>query len=106
MGVDDNGSAIGISRSYEEDIMNVCRIAVIPSLRPEYEDIPIENGKYQQIACIKISKGVDRPYYTSRNKYYIRVGTTKRIASQEATKLGRTLDFENDGEMFKVVLGL
>lgn len=83
LGVDDNGNAIGISRSYEEDIMNICRIAVIPPLRPEYEDIPIENGKYQQIACVKISKGVDRPYYTSKNRYYIRVGTTKRIASRE-----------------------
>jgi ATP-dependent DNA helicase RecG len=83
LGVDDNGKAVGISRSYEEDIMNICRTAVIPPICPEYKTIAIDNGKHEQIARIKIGKGVDRPYYTSRNKYYIRVGTTKRIASRE-----------------------
>jgi len=83
LGIDDNGKAIGISRSYEEDIMNICRTAVIPPIQPEYEEITVEGEKHNKIACIKINKGIDRPYYTSRNKYYIRVGTTKRTASRE-----------------------
>lgn len=73
----------GISRSYEEDIMNICRTAVIPPIRPEYQAITIHDEKPRKIARIIINKGVDRPYYTSRNKYYICVGTTKRIASRE-----------------------
>ena len=76
LGIDDNGKAIGISRSYEEDIMNICRTTVIPPIQSEYEEITVEGEKHNKIACIKINKGIDRPYYTSRNKYYIRVGTT------------------------------
>lgn len=83
LGVDDTGKVIGISRSYEEDIMNICRTAVIPPVQPEYEEIITSGEKYNKVACIKVGKGIDRPYYTSRNKYYIRVGTTKRIASRE-----------------------
>ena len=83
LGIDDNGKAIGISRSYEEDIMNICRTTVIPPIQSEYEEITVEGEKHNKIACIKINKGIDRPYYTSRNKYYIRVGTAKRTASRE-----------------------
>jgi ATP-dependent DNA helicase RecG len=83
LGVDDNGTAIGISRSYEEDIMNLCRSAVIPPIHPDYEEINIIGDNTTKVARIKIDKGIDRPYYTSRNKYYIRVGSTKRIASRE-----------------------
>ncbi|BBO80278.1 hypothetical protein DSCO28_08440 [Desulfosarcina ovata subsp. sediminis] len=62
--------------------MNICRSSVIPPLQPTYEemDSKIEGIK---IARISIPKGVDRPYYTSKNQYYIRVGSTKRIASRE-----------------------
>lgn len=80
LGVNDDRIVSGISRSYEEDIMNICRTAVIPSLQPSYEECLVNR---QKIAKICIPKGLDRPYYTSRNKYYIRVGSTKRIASRE-----------------------
>ncbi|WP_155321290.1 RNA-binding domain-containing protein [Desulfosarcina ovata] len=82
IGVEDDLQITGISRSYEEDIMNICRSSVIPPLQPTYEemDSKIEGIK---IARISIPKGVDRPYYTSKNQYYIRVGSTKRIASRE-----------------------
>lgn len=82
LGVEDDRQITGISRSYEEDIMNICRSGVIPPLQPTYKEIEsdIEGVK---IARISIAKGVDRPYYTSKNQYYIRVGSTKRIASRE-----------------------
>lgn len=86
LGVRDDGKAVGLSRSHEEDVMNICRTAVIPPVQPEYEDLWFDAGDGEdsiRIARIKISKGVDRPYYTTRNRYYIRVGTTKRIASRE-----------------------
>jgi len=35
------------------------------------------------VGRISIPKGEDKPYYTVRNKYFIRVGSTKRIASRE-----------------------
>lgn len=82
IGVEDDLQITGISRSYEEDIMNICRGAVIPPLQPTYEEVDSEI-KGIKIARISIPKGVDRPYYTSKNQYYIRVGSTKRIASRE-----------------------
>ena len=80
LGVEDDRQVTGITRSYEEDVMNICRTGVIPPLQPLYQEIDIEDVK---IARIAISKGVDRPYYTSKNRYFIRVGSTKRIASRE-----------------------
>lgn len=80
LGIDDNGTPSGLSRSYEEDVMNICRTSVIPPIRPLYRELKAER---KTVAEITIPKGIDRPYYTSRNKYYIRVGSTKRIASRE-----------------------
>lgn len=85
LGVDDQGLPSGLSRNYEEDVMNICRTAVIPPVLPAYEAISAVNpaGDKVEIARISIPKGVDRPYYTSKNRYFIRVGSTKRIASRE-----------------------
>ena len=85
LGVNDHGEAMGLSRNYEEDVMNICRTAVIPPILPGYENLSATapNGEIVQIARISIPKGVDRPYYTSKNRYFIRVGSTKRIASRE-----------------------
>ena len=85
LGVDDSGNATGLSRSYEEDVMNICRTAVIPPLHPQYKalEVPDKQGNLTKIACIIICKGVDRPYYTSKNRYFIRIGSTKRVASRE-----------------------
>lgn len=80
IGIEDDGSVSGVSKSYEEDVMNIARISCIPPLIVEYEDVQVD-GK--QVARITIPKGQDKPYYTSRNRYYIRVGSTKRIASRE-----------------------
>ncbi len=80
LGVEDDRTVSGITRSYEEDVMNICRQGIIPPLHPEYQELDYDGLK---IGRIVIPKGVDRPYYTSKNKYYIRVGSTKRIASRE-----------------------
>lgn len=80
LGVGDDGQPAGLSRSYEEDVMNISRSACIPPIRPSYESL---NVGERTVARINIPKGPDRPYYTSRNRYYIRVGSTKRIASRE-----------------------
>jgi len=80
LGIEDDGSVSGLSRCYEEDIMNICRTNCIPPIIPVYEPIKIDN---QLVAKVTIPKGEDKPYYTTQNKYYLRVGSTKRIASRE-----------------------
>ena len=80
LGIEDDGTVSGLSRSFEEDIMNICHNTCIPSIRPEYENIRVDN---KLVARVIVPKGKDKPYYTSRNKYFIRVGSTKRIASRE-----------------------
>lgn len=85
LGVDDQGKAVGLSRHYEEDVMNICRTAVIPPICPTYHLLQTTNtqGATVNIARVSIPKGSDRPYYTSKNRYFIRVGSTKRVASRE-----------------------
>lgn len=80
LGVEDDGSVSGLSRSYDEDVMNICRTNCIPPIQPLYDEFEIDG---QRIARVSISSGKDKPYYTSRNRYYIRVGSTKRVASRE-----------------------
>jgi len=80
LGVDDQGRAVGLTRSYEEDVINICRSGCIPPIHPAYEPQTIAR---RAVARIVIPKGPDRPYYTSRNRYYLRVGSTKRVASRE-----------------------
>lgn len=80
LGIEDDGTASGLSRSYEEDVMNLCRTACIPPIIVRYEEFE-EDSK--RIAKVTVPGGKDKPYYTSRNRYYIRVGSTKRVASRE-----------------------
>lgn len=81
IGVDDAGNIVGVSDTLiEEKIMNVCRNNCIPNIIPAFQSVEID-GKI--IAVITISKGLNKPYYTTDHRYYLRVGTTKRIASRE-----------------------
>jgi ATP-dependent DNA helicase RecG len=81
IGVSDDGLIKGITlEDFEEKIMNICRNNCIPNIIPFYQEINIDDSR---VAVITIPKGVNKPYYTVDNKYYIRVGTTKRIASRE-----------------------
>jgi len=80
LGIEDDGSISGLSRSYEEDVMNIGRTLCIPPLRLIYEPFEIDG---RQVARVQISSGKDKPYYTIRRHYFIRIGSTKRIASHE-----------------------
>lgn len=81
IGVDDEGNIKGVKDDkIEETVMNICRNNCIPHIIPLYESIEVE-GK--RIAVITVPKGLNKPYYTADHKYYVRVGTTKRIASKE-----------------------
>lgn len=81
IGVSDDGTIKGVTiEDIEEKVMNVCRNNCIPNIIPIYQEISIDDVK---VVILTILKGVNKPYYTVDNKYYIRVGTTKRIASRE-----------------------
>lgn len=80
IGIDDKGEVIGINSNLEEIVMNICRDSVIPAIAPTYLEHVYEDKK---IALIKIERGNNKPYYTINNKYFIRVGSTKRIATKD-----------------------
>ncbi|RKZ50432.1 MAG: transcriptional regulator [Candidatus Parabeggiatoa sp. nov. 3] len=80
LGVEDDRKVAGLSRCYEEYVMNIGRTGVMPPIILGYQEYVFDG---QRVARIIVPKGVDRPYYTSKNRYYIRVGSTKRIASRE-----------------------
>ncbi len=81
IGVTDNKQIVGVSdHDIEEKIMNICKNNCIPYIIPVYEKV-ILDGK--SIVVLQIPKGQNKSYYTVDNKYYVRVGTTKRIASKE-----------------------
>ena len=81
IGVSDDGAIKGVSiEDIEEKIMNICRNNCIPGIIPIYQEVAIDDAK---VVVLTIPKGVNKPYYTVDNKYYIRVGTTKRIATRE-----------------------
>jgi ATP-dependent DNA helicase RecG len=79
-GVDDTGSVQGIAdpAALERDLTNLCRQNCIPALQPTIEIIEVEG---QPLVLMKIV-GLDKPYKSNRGIYYLRVGTTKREATQ------------------------
>jgi len=79
-GVDDLGNIVGLAqpRKAEETLMNICRQNCIPAVRPLVQFVET-NGK---IVLVLEVRGPDRPYKTNRGVYYIRVGSTKREATQ------------------------
>ncbi|MBC2580027.1 RNA-binding domain-containing protein [Clostridium sp. DJ247] len=81
IGISDDGIIKGVTdKNIEEKIMNICRNNCIPNIIPIYEYIEFDELK---VVVVTIPKGLNKPYYTVDHKYYIRVGTTKRIASRE-----------------------
>lgn len=81
IGVSDKGAIKGVSiPDIEEWVMNICRNNCIPNIIPIYEEVILNDEK---VVVLTIPKGANKPYYTVDNKYYVRVGTTKRIASRE-----------------------
>jgi len=80
IGVDDAGVLIGCKKANLEDlIVNVCRNNIKPPLIPVLEKIVIDA---KQIVCVTIPRG-DTAYSTNRGLYYIRVGSTKQVPTQQ-----------------------
>ncbi|ADG81945.1 RNA-binding domain-containing protein [Thermincola potens] len=82
LGVEDDGQIIGTTRAdIEEWLMNICSQSVIPAVIPHFERIRVDEGKC--VVVLRVPKGVNKPYQTSSGRFYIRVGTTKRLVSKE-----------------------
>lgn len=85
LGVDDDGSVVGITRDrLEEWIMTTCRDKICPELIPYYEIIrDVEPGK--DVAIVQVDRGwaVHNVWHNNHRTYYIRVGTQSREASAE-----------------------
>ena len=80
LGVTDKGGITGIPTDYaiEEWVMNIVRDRVVPALDVQFNRQTFEN---KMLAEIRVPKGKDKPYQTA-GQYYVRVGSTNRIASQ------------------------
>jgi len=80
IGVGDDGSIRGIepNRSLDEWVSNIARNNVQPPVQVKTEAHTIE-GK--TIVEVRIEKGRDRPYQDNSGRFYVRVGSTNRMAS-------------------------
>lgn len=85
LGVDDDGSVVGLTRDrLEEWVMTTCRDKIRPELIPYYEVIrDVEPGK--DVAIVQVDRGwtVHHVWHSNHRTYYIRVGTQSREASSE-----------------------
>jgi ATP-dependent DNA helicase RecG len=80
LGVDDDRSLLGVDRdkNYEEWVANIARNSVVPPVNISCQEI-ILSGK--KIILVDVPKGKDRPYQDNTGRFYIRIGSTNRIAS-------------------------
>lgn len=85
LGVDDDGSVVGLTRDrLEEWVMTTCRDKIRPELIPYYEVIrDVEPGK--DVAIVQVDRGwaVHHVWHNNHRSWYIRVGTQSREASSE-----------------------
>ena len=85
LGVDDDGSVIGLTRDrLEEWVMTACRDKIRPGIIPFFEVIrDVEPGK--NVAIVRVPRGVDvhSQWHNNRNTYFIRVGTQSREPTPE-----------------------
>ena len=78
IGVDDDGTVVGIQGQTVEDASNIIRDGCVPPLNPFIEMVNY-NGK--QVITVVIEADQNVPYSTKNGNYYIRVGSTVRGAS-------------------------
>jgi ATP-dependent DNA helicase RecG len=86
LGVEDDGTITGIEGSLDKKMNAINQIAqnsVKPAIIPVLDSFVIDK---KTIISINLEKGIQKPYYLIKNEktlFYIRVGTTCRLASPE-----------------------
>ena len=85
LGVDDDGSLSGLTRTdLEEWVMTACRDKIRPAIIPFFETIrDVELGK--DVAIVRVTRGFDvhSLWHNNRHTYFIRVGTQSREPTPE-----------------------
>ncbi len=85
LGVDDDGSIVGLTRGdIEEFVMTTCRDKIRPEIIPYFEIIrDAEPGR--DVAVVRVDAGwaVNAVWHNNGRIYYIRVGSQSREASQD-----------------------
>jgi ATP-dependent DNA helicase RecG len=89
LGVENDGRIWGVTRAnLEEWVITTCRDKIRPAIIPFFEIVRnIEPGK--DVAIVRVTRGYDvhSLWHNNSYRYYIRVGTQSREATQE--ELGR-----------------
>jgi ATP-dependent DNA helicase RecG len=86
LGVEDDGTLTGIEDVLDKKLNAINQVAqnrVKPAIIPILDTLTINN---KSIISITLEKGIQKPYYLIKNEktlFYIRVGTTSRLASPE-----------------------
>ena len=82
IGVDDDGQVTGIKdrENIEEWVTNVVRNNIIPATNPKIYSV---QHKEQAVIVVDVTRGQDKPYQTIDGKFWIRVGSTNRMATKE-----------------------
>jgi ATP-dependent DNA helicase RecG len=85
LGVEDDGSISGVTRAdLEEWVMTTCRDKIRPAIIPFFEVArEVEPGKDVAIVRVTARFDVHSLWHNNSNRYYIRVGTQSREATQE-----------------------
>lgn len=85
LGVDDDGSVVGVTRDrLEEWVMTTCRDKIRSELIPYFEVIrDVEPEKDVAIVLVDRGWAVHHVWHNKHRTYYIRVGTQSREASAE-----------------------
>ncbi len=82
VGVDDAGTIVGVDdpQRTEERILNIGRNNCIPPMDLLIEKVDV-NGK--KVIVVHVPRRLGRPYENRRGQCFIRVGSTKRLASAD-----------------------
>ena len=88
LGVEDDGSITGLTRSREEVelwVMNIARENLQPGIIPSWSCVTLDEGKVVSVISLP-SDGPGKPYKAKRGNAwvtFVRVGTTSREARRE-----------------------
>jgi ATP-dependent DNA helicase RecG len=85
LGVDDDGSIVGLTRSeIEEWVMTTCRTKIRPEIIPFFEVMKdADAGKDVAVVSVDAGWTVHCRWHDNHSAYYIRVGSQSREASKE-----------------------
>ncbi|OGO84771.1 MAG: hypothetical protein A2Y24_04685 [Clostridiales bacterium GWE2_32_10] len=107
IGVEDDGTVVGVSDpdDVSQRISNILSYAIEKDLKG-YVSIENEIIDGKNVIVIHIARGVDRPYYIKSaglmpKGVYVRVGTTKKQASDELIKrmIHESMDMSYEGKV-------